>query len=199
LAGHTNPKSTANAFANIRKKLAKLAEENGASAPASPTKATPKKTPARAPATPKSKAGAKRANDDDDDEGEGNMKETAVRNTPKRGGTKRKYVETGSDDDAIKEESDADGEDAGPKTPEPNVGVKVKGKKEGAAEKSPAKSPAKRKAGGTGANKKVKVEAEDDEALIAKDGSKEYTEEQAVKDEVDEGGVDGGDVEEHVE
>jgi len=137
------------------------------------------------------------------------MKETAVRNTPKRGGTKRKYVETGSDGETIKEESDGDGgsgEDAAePKTPEPNIGVKVKGKKEGAVGKSPTKSPVKRKAGGAAANKKVKVEAEDGEdedggeVGIAEDGSNEYTGEQAVKDGVDEGGEDGGEVGEDVE
>jgi len=134
------------------------------------------------------------------------MKKTPIRNTPKRGGTKRKYVETGSDDDAIKEESGAEnGEDddttAGePKTPEPTVGVKVKSKKEGAGGKSPTKSPVKRKAGGAAANKKVKteVETEDDDG-VAEDGSKEYTDAQAVKDEVEEGGEDGGEPGEVVE
>lgn len=189
LAGHTNPRSTANAFANIRKKLAKIAEANGESAPTSPTKATPKK----APATPGKSKGKASATGDVEDAGGSNVKETAVRNTPKRGGgVKRKYTETGSDDDVIKEESESDGDDdAGPKTPEPTAGAKVKGKKEGVG-KSPAKSPAKRKVAAHGtAPKKLKIESEEDngeEDGDEGDGSKEYTEEQAVKDEVEEGG-----------
>lgn len=184
MVGHSNSRSTSNAMANIRKKLARAAEATGTPLTPSGSRAASPSKKGSAKKTP-SKATKAKQNEED---GAGEPATPTAKRTPRSTAGKRKYKEdtpvSSEDEDrertvgavdggaevAVKREDDDEQEDGGiqePKTPEMNTGVKVKGKKEGV--KSPAKSPAKPRqtqtvTSGVRAAKKLKMEMEAEEA-----------------------------------